>query len=141
MNLHCEGNGVGNIAKMLMIAELMSDTCVDPESEECGDFDDILDMYLGGMNVNQIARELGVKVKGIGHAHGKTHDGEEEGEEPSADLSPGHSGDAPGHDPEGPGNSENAPGHDKNGPGNSKNAPGHDPEGPGNSEHAPGRNK
>jgi hypothetical protein len=116
--LHCDGNGVGNIAKLLLIAEAAE-----------VDFDVVLEMYLDGMNVNQIAREFDVKITGVGHvSNGRPRgDDDDDGDDDDAGA-PGRSGDAPGHsgdDDGAPGNSGNAPGHTGDNPGHGGDNPGH----------------
>lgn len=118
VELHCDGNGVGNLVRLLLIAEAAE-----------VDFSVVLEKYLDGMNTNQIARELGVKVKGLGHVTGGKPVGDDDNDDPGNGDNPGNGGDPPGQVEGGnPGHGGTPPGQGGDNPGQGRgngNANGH----------------
>ncbi len=121
---HCDGYGLGEIARALMIADQAEgDLSVEELLALARDGGWGVIIRETGLSPSQFA--LGRVITGRYGAQNGALVRTEERE------GPGNSGNAPGHSGEGPGNSGNAPGHSGDGPGNSANAPGHTGNNPG----------
>ncbi|MBN1681153.1 MAG: hypothetical protein JW966_12780 [Anaerolineae bacterium] len=158
MGYVCEGFGMGEVARALLIAEQSEDYTVD----------DLLDMAADGLGWGEIVKEVGVDPSSLapGQAisvnknknknQNEEQEQEQEQEQNTIDaagqtdddsVAPGNSGRRDGNNGDAPGNSGNAPGQNKDddgAPGNSGNAPGQNKDdngAPGNSGNAPGHNK